>query len=100
MDQHRYEVINTALQAVELPDTGRGAITGALFTTITLPLGNYRFCQSMNPPIPVTREKLWMAYAPTLLRDVLYGNCGIAFEKKSLFMSWPWLFSSKLNTAV
>ena len=37
-----YEAINTMLQNVKLPETGKGAIVGGIFTTITLPLGNYR----------------------------------------------------------
>lgn len=66
-----YEVINFMLTQVALPDTGRGAVTGAVFTTMTLPLGNYRFCKSMN--IPIDMAGLYKAYWPTLLRDVIYG---------------------------
>ena len=66
-----YEVINMMLKEIALPETGRGAITGAIFTTATLPLGNYRFMKSMQ--IEVTMEGLWKAYLPTLLRDVIYG---------------------------
>jgi len=66
-----YEVINTILSTVALPETGRGAITGAVFTTLTLPLGNYRFYKSMN--LPISPTTLYKAYLPTLLRDVLYG---------------------------
>lgn len=66
-----YEVINLFLRQVTLPQTGRGAITGAIFTTMTLPLGNYRFCKSMG--IPVDFGALYKAYWPTLARDIVYG---------------------------
>ena len=66
-----YEVINMILKEMSLPETGKGAITGAIFTTATLPLGNYRFMKSMN--MEITIEGLWKAYLPTLLRDVIYG---------------------------
>ena len=66
-----YEVINMILKEMSLPETGKGAITGAIFTTATLPLGNYRFMKSMN--MEITFEGLWKAYLPTLLRDVIYG---------------------------
>ena len=66
-----YEVINMMLGQVALPETGRGAITGAVFTTMTLPLGNYRFYKSMN--LPINFSTLYKAYLPTLVRDVLYG---------------------------
>jgi len=66
-----FEAINVLVSRVPLPDTGRGAITGAIFTTLTLPLGNYRFCKSLNLPVHV--KALYQAYWPTLLRDVIYG---------------------------
>lgn len=66
-----YEVINLLLTQVKIPDTGRGAITGAVFTTLTLPLGNYRFCKSMG--IPINYNSLYKAYLPTLARDIVYG---------------------------
>lgn len=68
-----YEAINTMLKKVKLPETNKGAIVGAIFTTLTLPLGNYRFCKSMSPPIPITFETLSKAYFPTLARDIVYG---------------------------
>ena len=37
-----YEVVNMLLSTVDLPDTGKGVIIGAVFTTVTLPLGSYR----------------------------------------------------------
>jgi len=66
-----YEIINMLLSQVSIPKTGQGAITGAVFTTLTLPLGNYRFCKSMG--LPIDLASLYKAYLPTLIRDVIYG---------------------------
>ena len=45
-----YEAINTMLKRVSLPESGKGAIVGAIFTTITLPLGNYRESIAWHKP--------------------------------------------------
>merc|ERR1712176_1231700 len=50
---------------------GKGALTGTVFCTTTLPITNYRFRKSMN--LPITASNLYQAYLPTVLRDVLYG---------------------------
>jgi len=42
-----FEVTNVIMQGVDLPAQARGAITGAVFCTLTLPITNYRcvpFC--------------------------------------------------------
>ena len=76
----------------DLPPQLRGAITGAIFCTLTLPITNYRCvflntlknrgdlwanataktdCKSMN--LPVDPATLYKAYLPTVLRDIVYG---------------------------
>ncbi len=66
-----FEVVNMMLADIELPASGRGAILGAIFTTVTLPITNYRFCKSMNQPVDM--GALYKAYIPTVLRDIVYG---------------------------
>jgi len=66
-----FEAVNAAMQLVPAPDAIKGAVTGIVFTTATLPVTNYRFCKSMD--LPVDKSALFKAYLPTVLRDVLYG---------------------------
>jgi len=66
-----YEGISAGLTAVALPTSVRGGICGALFTTATLPITNYRQCKSVD--MPVSGGLLYKAYLPTLSRDVVYG---------------------------
>lgn len=81
----------TLLSAVQgLSPTAQGALTGASFCTLTLPITNYRYCkvrplagreeegrstharaQSMGAPVVVS--ELYKAYLPTVLRDIVYG---------------------------
>jgi hypothetical protein len=56
---------------VDLPAQARGALTGAVFCTLTLPITNYRYCKSMG--LPVDPATLYKAYIPTVLRDIVYG---------------------------
>lgn len=56
---------------VDLPPTLKGALTGTVFCTTTLPITNYRFRKSMD--LPITAGNLYQAYLPTVLRDILYG---------------------------
>ena len=48
-----------------------GALSGAIFATVTLPLSNLLYRRSMK--LQVLWSKLYEAYLPTLLRDVAYG---------------------------
>jgi len=66
-----FEATNVIMSGVELPPTVRGAVTGSVFCTTTLPITNYRFRKSMN--LPITPGNLYQAYLPTVLRDILYG---------------------------
>jgi len=66
-----FEATNVVMSAVELSGTARGALTGTIFCTTTLPITNYRFRQSMG--LPITASNLYQAYLPTVLRDILYG---------------------------
>merc|ERR1712039_122703 len=66
-----FEVTNMLVGGVDLPPTLKGALTGTVFCTTTLPITNYRFRKSMN--LPITASNLYQAYLPTVLRDVLYG---------------------------
>ena len=66
-----FEVVNMLLGDVDLPPTARGAVLGAVFTTLTLPITNYRYMKSMG--LPVDFGGLYKAYLPTVLRDIVYG---------------------------
>jgi len=66
-----FEAVNAAMMVVPAPDAVKGAITGAVFTTATLPITNYRFCKSMD--LPVDTGALFKAYLPTVARDIVYG---------------------------
>mmetsp|Transcript_20346 Transcript_20346/g.33555 ORF Transcript_20346/g.33555 Transcript_20346/m.33555 type:complete len:293 (-) Transcript_20346:711-1589(-) len=68
-----FEVVNMLLANVELPASGKGAVLGAIFTTATLPITNYRYCKSVG--VPVDFDALYKAYLPTVLRDIVYGMC-------------------------
>jgi len=56
----------------DLSPTARGAVTGAIFCTLTLPITNYRFRKSLN--LPIELRLLYQAYLPTVLRDIIYGT--------------------------
>jgi hypothetical protein len=66
-----FEVTNMLVGNVDLPPTLKGAVTGTVFCTTTLPITNYRFRKSMD--MPITAGNLYQAYLPTVLRDILYG---------------------------
>ena len=55
-----YEVVNMLLSTVDLPDTGKGVIIGAVFTTVTLPLGSYR-CVGAEGVASAARSSLYFA---------------------------------------
>jgi hypothetical protein len=56
----------------DLSPTARGALTGAIFCSLTLPITNYRFRKSLN--LPIELRLLYQAYLPTVLRDIIYGT--------------------------
>jgi len=66
-----FEATNVVMSGVELSGVARGALTGTIFCTTTLPITNYRFRKSMNREI--TASNLYEAYLPTVLRDIIYG---------------------------
>jgi len=76
-----FEVTNMLVGGIELPPTLKGALTGTVFCTTTLPITNYRFRKSMD--LPITVSNLYQAYLPTVLRDIIYG---IARNKAMAFM--------------
>ena len=68
-----FEVTNVLLSDVKnLSPTARGAVTGAIFCTLTLPITNYRFRKSLK--LPIELQFLYQAYLPTVLRDIIYGT--------------------------
>lgn len=72
-----FEVVNSLLSTMDIPF--KGAVLGAVFTTTTLPITNYRYCMSVNQPVDF--GSLYKAYWPTVLRDVIYGTVrGKVFE--------------------
>eukprot|EP00930_Biecheleria_cincta_P013090 TRINITY_DN1184_c0_g2_i1.p1 TRINITY_DN1184_c0_g2~~TRINITY_DN1184_c0_g2_i1.p1 ORF type:complete len:283 (+),score=64.66 TRINITY_DN1184_c0_g2_i1:76-924(+) len=66
-----FEVTNMLVGGIELPPTLKGALTGTVFCTATLPITNYRFRKSMD--MEITASSLYQAYGPTVLRDIIYG---------------------------
>jgi len=66
-----FEATSVLMTGVDLPPTLRGAVTGSVFCTTTLPITNYRFRKSMD--LEITPGNLYQAYLPTVLRDILYG---------------------------
>lgn len=66
-----FEAVNAAMTLIAAPDYMKGAITGIVFTTMTLPITNYRFCKSME--MEINSGSLFKAYLPTVLRDIAYG---------------------------
>jgi len=68
-----FEVTNVLMADVKgLSPYARGAVTGAVFCTLTLPITNYRFRKSLN--LPIELGLLYQAYLPTVLRDIIYGT--------------------------
>jgi len=76
-----FEVTNLLVGGIDLPPTLKGALTGTVFCTTTLPITNYRFRKSMD--LPITASNLYQAYLPTVFRDILYG---ITRNKVSAFL--------------
>jgi len=81
-----FEAVNAVMQGMPGSGAYKGFITGLVFTTATLPVTNYRFCKSMNRPI--TKESLFTAYFPTVIRDIAYG-ISRNFLRNFLFASFP-----------
>lgn len=70
-----FEILNELLSgAGALPPFWRSIVMGVVFTTSTLPLTNYRYCKSVNEEVNWSSPKLWTAYLPTVVRDVIYAN--------------------------
>jgi hypothetical protein len=67
-----FEVVNMIMNSFSVPASIRGTITGAVFTSTTLPITNYRFKKSMNLPID-SLAGLYQAFLPTVGRDIVYG---------------------------
>jgi hypothetical protein len=66
-----FEAVNAVCQPMAFPSALKGLLVGVVFTSVTLPITNYRFCKSMNYPVDV--NALFKAYLPTVVRDVIYG---------------------------
>ena len=69
-----FEVLNEVVTSLNVPPSLKGVVAGAIFTTATLPLTNYRYCKSVQEDISWTSPKLWKAYLPTVVRDIVYAN--------------------------
>jgi len=80
-----FEAVNAVLEVLPMSGAAKGAITGLVFTTVTLPVTNYRFCKSMG--FPIDKEALFKAYLPTVLRDIAYG-ISRNFLRAALFASF------------
>ncbi|KAH3758553.1 membrane carrier 4 [Pelomyxa schiedti] len=80
-----YEVLSLLSDSVPVPPSVRGLATGALFTTATLPITNYRYSKSVGEPISFS--SLYKAYPPTLVRDMIYG---VARTKANQMIAKKW----------
>jgi hypothetical protein len=69
-----FEVLNELTSRLDIPQSSKGVVAGAIFTTATLPLTNYRYCKSVQEEVSLTSPKLWKAYFPTVIRDIIYAN--------------------------
>jgi hypothetical protein len=70
-----FEVLNEVTSKLDnIPTSLKGIVAGALFTTATLPLTNYRYCKSVQEEVSIKSPKLWKAYLPTVIRDIIYAN--------------------------
>ncbi len=59
-----FEVVNMLMSTVDINPSLRGTATGVVFTTVTLPVTNFRYRQSMN--LDWTFADLYQAYVPTV----------------------------------
>eukprot|EP00929_Paragymnodinium_shiwhaense_P027693 TRINITY_DN161_c0_g1_i1.p1 TRINITY_DN161_c0_g1~~TRINITY_DN161_c0_g1_i1.p1 ORF type:complete len:338 (+),score=72.53 TRINITY_DN161_c0_g1_i1:82-1095(+) len=66
-----FEVITALCFCLPLPPAVRGIATGFVFTTLTLPVTNFRYRKSME--LPVEWGNIYEAYLPTVIRDMVYG---------------------------
>lgn len=66
-----FEVVNIIMMFVDVSPSLRGTVTGAVFTSTTLPITNYRYKKSMGQSIDA--KDLYQAFLPTVLRDIVYG---------------------------
>lgn len=69
-----FEVLYEVTSKLNVPPALKGVVAGAIFTTATLPLTNYRYCKSVQEEVSFTSPKLWKAYLPTVVRDIIYAN--------------------------
>lgn len=69
-----FEALNEMIRLLKVPAGISGVVIGAMFTTATLPITNYRFCKSMNEEVSLSSPKLWVAYLPTVVRDIIYAQ--------------------------
>ena len=69
-----FEVLNEVTSKLNVPPSLKGVVAGAIFTTATLPLTNYRYCKSVQEEVSFSSPKLWKAYLPTVVRDIIYAN--------------------------
>jgi hypothetical protein len=65
-----FEVITAFCLCLPIPAAVRGIVTGFVFSTITLPVTNFRYRKSME--LPVEWGNIYEAYAPTVIRDMAY----------------------------
>merc|ERR1712125_90440 len=66
-----FEAINAFCSCFPFSGVARGIFTGFIFTSATLPVTNYRYRKSME--LPVNWGNIYEAYAPTVIRDIVYG---------------------------
>ena len=70
-----FEVLNEVISKLDgVHPTLKGVLAGALFTTATLPLTNYRYCKSVQEEVSLSSPKLRKAYIPTVVRDMICAN--------------------------
>jgi len=83
-----FEVITALCLCFPLPPAVRGIVTGFVFTTITLPVTNFRYRKSME--LEVEWNNIYEAYLPTVIRDMAYG-ISRNYMTKWAIMAYPHL---------
>eukprot|EP00931_Biecheleriopsis_adriatica_P117844 TRINITY_DN93323_c0_g1_i1.p1 TRINITY_DN93323_c0_g1~~TRINITY_DN93323_c0_g1_i1.p1 ORF type:complete len:320 (+),score=41.93 TRINITY_DN93323_c0_g1_i1:65-1024(+) len=66
-----YEALVTLVMALSLPLSVQGLLIGFLFTTITMPITNFRARMSLQQDFRLA--DMYVAYAPTVVRDIVGG---------------------------
>lgn len=66
-----FEVVSVVVDFLPIPSLWRGVTAGAIYSTVMVPVSNFRYRKSMQ--LQVAFGTLYEAYWPTTWRDIVYG---------------------------